>query len=90
MRVLLIPILFVLVACADLYYPEPVDGMTLNIHVYDNWDELSAACNGHNACAIRRGMTCDIHLPERAGQTWDHEFTHCFGRQDAPVYARNY
>ena len=81
-----IVIILLLTGCNSLYYPEPIDGMTLKIHVYQDADKLAAACGyDGDACAHRRGMTCDIHIPERAGYTWDHELTHCFGRQDAPV-----
>ena len=76
--------------CNSLYYPEPIDGMTIRVHVHDDAQALWDACGKMvEACALVRKQHCDVHLPERAGFAWDHEVTHCFGRQDAPQYARH-
>lgn len=85
MRAALLIALTLLAGCNGLYYPDPVDGMTITVNVHQDADAIYAACGSNaEACAIVKGLTCDIHLPERAGFTWDHEITHCFGRKDAP------
>jgi len=80
--------------CSGLYSPEPIDGMRIVEIVHSDSDTLSNACSqgpygqSIEACAILAGMTCTLHLPERYSPfLYEHELSHCYGREDAPSIA---
>lgn len=86
--------LLLLTGCSSLYFPEPIEGMQIIEVVHTDLRTLNEACgesrNGRRAeaCSIQVGLTCTLHLPERYSPfLYDHELTHCYGRQDAPEIA---